>query len=97
MTYAANPVAIAVRVDAILERLGIHYYVGGSFASSIYGEYRTTSTLCSSTLAPSTASVIFERPDGTLGQAGGGSGRIGTRRRFPSSLPACRRAGAAAR
>jgi hypothetical protein len=42
MSYPANPVAIAVRVGAILERLGIRYYVGGSFASSIFGEYRTT-------------------------------------------------------
>lgn len=42
MTHPANPVAIAVRLGAILEGLGIRYYVGGSFASSIFGEYRTT-------------------------------------------------------
>lgn len=30
-----------------------------------------------------TASVIFEQPDGSLGRAGGESGKLGTRRRFP--------------
>ncbi len=45
MSHPVNPVAIAVRVGAILDGLGIRYYVGGSFASSIFGEYRTTRDL----------------------------------------------------
>lgn len=45
MTYPVNPVALAVRIGAILDLLGIRYYMGGSFASSIFGEYRTTRDL----------------------------------------------------
>jgi hypothetical protein len=45
MTYPVNPVTIAVRIGALLEQHGIRYYIGGSFASSIYGEYRTTRDL----------------------------------------------------
>ncbi len=33
--------------------------------------------------AADTAPVCFEQPDGTLGRAGGDSGKLGTRRRFP--------------
>lgn len=34
-----------------------------------------------------TAPVVFERPDGTMGRAGGERGKIGTRRRFPQVSP----------
>lgn len=45
MQAPVNPVAVAVQVSAILGRLGIRHYMGGSFASSIFGEYRTTRDL----------------------------------------------------
>jgi hypothetical protein len=53
MTSPVNPVAIAAQVSAILDRLGIRHYIGGSFASSIYGEYRTTRDL----------DVVLQRPE----------------------------------
>lgn len=37
-----DPIALALEVAAILERLGIPYLVGGSLASSIHGELRST-------------------------------------------------------
>ena len=37
-----DPIALALAVAAILERLGIPYLVGGSLASSIHGELRST-------------------------------------------------------
>jgi hypothetical protein len=37
-----DPIALALDVAAILERLGIPYLVGGSLASSIHGELRST-------------------------------------------------------
>jgi hypothetical protein len=37
-----DPIALALVVAAILERLGIPYLVGGSLASSIHGELRST-------------------------------------------------------
>lgn len=53
MSVPVNPVAIAVQVSAILERLGVRHYMGGSFASSILGEYRTTRDL----------DVVLQRPE----------------------------------
>jgi hypothetical protein len=38
----ADPVAIAVSVAAILDELGIRYVIGGSVASSLMGEPRST-------------------------------------------------------
>lgn len=37
-----DPVALALILARILERLGVRYCVGGSVASSVYGEVRTT-------------------------------------------------------
>jgi hypothetical protein len=39
---APDPVEVALILTRILERLGIRYCVGGSVASSVYGEVRTT-------------------------------------------------------
>jgi hypothetical protein len=39
---APDPVELALILARILERLGIRYCVGGSVASSVYGEVRTT-------------------------------------------------------
>jgi hypothetical protein len=39
---APDPVEIALILAKILERLGVRYCVGGSVASSVYGEVRTT-------------------------------------------------------
>ena len=41
LTFPVNPVAIAVQVSAILDRLGLRHARSGSFASAIMGEYRT--------------------------------------------------------
>ena len=38
----ADPVAVAARVAEILETLGIRYVLGGSLASTTFGEPRTT-------------------------------------------------------
>ena len=37
-----DPVALALILARILERLGVRYCIGGSVASSVYGEIRTT-------------------------------------------------------
>lgn len=37
-----DPVALALILARILERLGVRYCIGGSVASSVYGEVRTT-------------------------------------------------------
>ena len=37
-----DPVALALILARIMERLGIRYCIGGSVASSVYGEVRTT-------------------------------------------------------
>ena len=37
-----DPVAVALILARILERLGVRYCIGGSVASSVYGEVRTT-------------------------------------------------------
>lgn len=42
MVTPPDPVALAVILARILERLGIRYCIGGSVASSVYGEVRTT-------------------------------------------------------
>ena len=39
---APDPVEVALILARILERLGVRYCVGGSVASSVYGEVRTT-------------------------------------------------------
>ncbi len=40
-----DPIAVAVSFAALLERLGISYLIGGSFASSIHGEPRSTNDI----------------------------------------------------
>lgn len=42
MSDADEPVTVALRVVAELDRLGIDYLVGGSIASSVHGRPRTT-------------------------------------------------------
>ncbi len=37
-----DPVALALIIARIFERLGVRYCIGGSVASSVYGEVRTT-------------------------------------------------------
>jgi hypothetical protein len=37
-----DPIAVALRVTAVLEQLGIPYLIGGSLASTLYGMVRTT-------------------------------------------------------
>lgn len=37
-----EPIAVTVKVTAVLEKLGIPYFIGGSLASTIYGLVRTT-------------------------------------------------------
>jgi len=37
-----DPVTLALIIARILERLGVRYCIGGSVASSVYGEVRTT-------------------------------------------------------
>lgn len=37
-----DPVSLALIIARILERLGVRYCIGGSVASSVYGEVRTT-------------------------------------------------------
>jgi hypothetical protein len=39
---APDPVELALILGRILERIGVRYCVGGSVASSVYGEVRTT-------------------------------------------------------
>jgi len=39
---APDPVELALILGRILERLGVRYCIGGSVASSVYGEVRTT-------------------------------------------------------
>ncbi|MBP7146121.1 MAG: hypothetical protein KBD01_01140 [Acidobacteria bacterium] len=45
MTELPQTVALALRVVGVLERLGIPYHVGGSFASAIHGVPRQTRDL----------------------------------------------------
>ncbi|MBA4071476.1 MAG: hypothetical protein C0497_06525 [Gemmatimonas sp.] len=40
-----DPIAVAISFSALLERLGISYLIGGSFASSIHGEPRSTNDI----------------------------------------------------
>lgn len=42
MTPIADPIDVAIRVAAILDRVGIRYTIGGSVAASIAGEPRST-------------------------------------------------------
>jgi hypothetical protein len=37
-----DPVALALILARIFDRLGVRYCIGGSVASSVYGEVRTT-------------------------------------------------------
>jgi hypothetical protein len=37
-----DPISLALIVARVLERLGVRYCIGGSVASSVYGEVRTT-------------------------------------------------------
>lgn len=39
---APDPVELALILGRVLERLGVRYCIGGSVASSVYGEVRTT-------------------------------------------------------
>ena len=45
MNYADDPAAVAVRVARALDEVGVEYAVGGSVASSAYGEPRATRDL----------------------------------------------------
>ena len=40
-----DPLAVALSFAALLERLGVRYLIGGSFASSVHGEPRSTNHL----------------------------------------------------
>jgi hypothetical protein len=40
-----DPVAVAVSIAEALNRVGVRYVVGGSFASSLYGEPRSTNDI----------------------------------------------------
>ncbi len=40
-----DPIAVAIEVTGILDRLGIRYLVGGSLASSVHGEPRSTNDI----------------------------------------------------
>jgi hypothetical protein len=40
-----DPIAVAVAFSATLERLGIRYLIGGSLASSVHGEPRSTNDI----------------------------------------------------
>lgn len=42
MVTAPDPVELALILSRVLERLGVRYCIGGSVASSVYGEVRTT-------------------------------------------------------
>jgi len=42
MVMAPDPVEVALILSRVLEQLGVRYCVGGSVASSVYGEVRTT-------------------------------------------------------
>jgi hypothetical protein len=42
MTTAADPIAVALRVADALDRLGVRWTIGGSIASSLAGEPRST-------------------------------------------------------
>ena len=42
MVTPPDPVALALVLARVLERLGVRYCIGGSVASSVYGEVRTT-------------------------------------------------------
>jgi hypothetical protein len=40
-----DPVSVALAVAEVLQRIGVAYVVGGSFASSLYGEPRSTNDI----------------------------------------------------
>lgn len=42
MTTLSEPTAVTLLVTAILERLGVRYAIGGSFASSLHGVFRAS-------------------------------------------------------
>jgi len=42
MVMEADPVKLALTLGRVFERLGVRYCIGGSVASSVYGEVRTT-------------------------------------------------------
>jgi hypothetical protein len=42
MVTAPDPIELALILGRMLERLGVRYCIGGSVASSVYGEVRTT-------------------------------------------------------
>jgi hypothetical protein len=37
-----DAIEVIVRVTAVLEKLGVSYFIGGSLASTLYGMVRTT-------------------------------------------------------
>lgn len=45
MTTPADPLTLALRVGALLDRLGIPYFIGGALAAIVHGEYRVTRDL----------------------------------------------------
>lgn len=40
-----DPIAVAIQITGVLDRLGIRYLVGGSLASSVHGEPRSTNDI----------------------------------------------------
>ena len=37
-----DPIQITVKVTNVLEKIGVHYLIGGSLASTLHGMVRTT-------------------------------------------------------
>ena len=56
-----DPIAVALLVDRQLEKLGVRYVVGGSFASSLHGELRSTNDIdVVADLDPTTARLFVD-------------------------------------
>src|SRR5947199_5258106 len=56
-----DPLAVALLVGRLFEKLRVPYLVGGSFASSLYGEPRSTNDVdVVADLDPTTADVFVE-------------------------------------
>ena len=60
----AEPLQVALQVASALERCGVRYLVGGSLASSVSGEPRSTGTGAPATVSPisssATARVVLD-------------------------------------
>jgi nucleotidyltransferase AbiEii toxin of type IV toxin-antitoxin system len=61
MSTPVDPLALALHVGSLLDRLGIPYLIGGSVAAIVHGEYRTTRDLdVVLNLAPRDARALIE-------------------------------------